>query len=296
MPRASLFARIVPNPVPPPPPVPTTNWRMPKAGSGNAVGRLRGEALVVAVVGVEHQLGSGQIEVVPERLEGGGDARRTARVPWRVPDGDRARPPRGREVGLEPLLLGRARGGGELAVQHDHVPRRADVVAVVALRRVAGDGAVVAEVAGRARRVVVSFAGRRVCPPLVPPPRRAVAVAVVGGGAVWVCVVAQGEYGRVGGRGRHPVDHRRRLLVVGAPANANVTRPDEDLRVGGARQRDGGGPSRRLLESRFLRQSFLRRGGLGTRPVAGDRNEDEQRVGCPRTRRLCRRIVCDSWP
>src|SRR6266566_2414006 len=121
---------------------------------------LRAEALIVAHVRVDDQVGSRSIEVVPERLDrvGGPEAAGGSRVkPGPVPHGERALSRVRREIRPEPLLLRGASGGGDVgadAVEHDDVPG-AEVVAVVTLIRVAGRGPEVVEGTGRAGAGVV---------------------------------------------------------------------------------------------------------------------------------------------
>src|SRR5207237_3574574 len=115
-----------------------------------------------------------------------------------MPHGQGAPPRVGREVGLEPLLLGGSGPGGDvavIAVQHHDVPG-AQVVAVIALVGVAGGGPEIAEVAvARGARVVVTVARRGKGARLVPPPTRVVTRLVPGRSSVGVRVVAQREYG-----------------------------------------------------------------------------------------------------
>src|SRR5205823_12371598 len=102
----------------------------------------------------------------------------------------------------EPLGLGGGRGacdptaGRAIAarVQHDDVPA-APLVAVVALARVAGGSAEVAEVPGRARGGVLAVAGRGHGPGPEGAPERVVPLRELGRGAVLVDVVAQGGDG-----------------------------------------------------------------------------------------------------
>src|SRR2546426_6027350 len=95
-----------------------------------------------------------------------------------MPVGERAALGAGRQIGAQPLLLGRARPVGDLAVQRDDVPR-AEVVTVVALGGITRGRAEVAEVAGRVVAHVVVIAGNRPGAGLVAAPSRGVAVRVV---------------------------------------------------------------------------------------------------------------------
>ena len=130
------------------------------------------------------------------------------------------------EVGLEPLLLGRAGAVRDVRVQGDDVPI-AQVVAVIALRGVAGRRAEVAEIAGGAGRVVIVVARCRPGARFVPTPGRAVAVRVVGARAIGVGVVAQGENGA-----RDGVQQVRGERIRVHRAIGDVAGPDEDDRAG----------------------------------------------------------------
>src|SRR5207302_10680274 len=120
---------------------------------------LGGEALVDVVVADEDDVGSRVLERLPQRLHhrlAPDPAGAEARV---VPVGERASRPMGGEVAPEPLVLRRGGGaaaGNELAVrvEDDDVPS-ADLVAVVALRRVSRRGAKIRVVPGRAGSVVI---------------------------------------------------------------------------------------------------------------------------------------------
>src|SRR5437879_10611070 len=79
------------------------------------------------------------------------------------------------EIGAQPLLLRRARGLRDVAVKGDDVPV-AQVVAVVALRRIARGRTEVAEIAGGPGRAVLVVAGDRPGARLVPAPGGGVAV------------------------------------------------------------------------------------------------------------------------
>ena len=175
-------------------------------GVERALRRLRGEALVLVDVAVEHHVGARVVEVLPERLHRGpADARGgEARV---VPVGQRARVGVRGQVGPQPGLLWRA---GRAAadpragrVEHDHVPG-ADVVAVVVLpaharRPVVGAHPVeVVEVAGAVARaaVVLVVAHGGVGDRLQPPPARVVRLQVGVEHALLVLRVAQRQHGR----------------------------------------------------------------------------------------------------
>src|SRR5438105_5399988 len=85
------------------------------------------------------------------------------------------------EIGAQPLLLRRARGLREVAAKGDDVPV-AQVVAVVALRRIAGGRTEVAEIAGGPGRAVLAVGGGRPGARLVPAPGGGVPVGGHGGG------------------------------------------------------------------------------------------------------------------
>ena len=177
----------------------------------------------------------------------------------------------GREVGLEPNLLGRSHCGGHearIAVQHHDVPR-AEVDAVVALGRIAGRGAEVVEVRdGRGARIVFVIADHRIRTGLVAAPGRVVTVLEVGGRAVGIGVVAQGEDGALRG-----VEHRRRGLVVGAVAPRDVAGQEQR----GARGRLAHGHDRlpRTRCAVFVRHRHGR--GVGARRGVGVGRAD---AGC----------------
>src|SRR2546430_2426441 len=145
---------------------------------------------------VDDQLCMGGVEVVPERLHGrrGRGRGRRGRVETRVvPQREYALLGGGREVGLEPGLLRRARGcrdEARVAVQHDDVPG-AQVVAVVSLGGVACGRPEVAEVSGRrGARVVVVIAGHGVGARLVAAPAQIVTGLLVCGRPAWIGGVA----------------------------------------------------------------------------------------------------------
>src|SRR5207249_5063639 len=138
----------------------------------------------------------------------------------------------------QPLLLRRAGGHGDAgaaAVQHDDVPG-AEVVAVVALRRIAGGGAEVAEVPRGAGCLVIALPRGRLRAGLVPAPGRVVALVLRRRAAV-ISVVAGREDGpwdpveQVGGG----------VVVAGLVATRDVARAHQRRRAGGR-----GGARRRL--------------------------------------------------
>ena len=144
---------------------------------------------------------------------------------------------RGRgEVGAQPRLLRRARGGGDVgavAVQHDDVPG-ARVEAVVTLGRVTRGGAEIAEVAGsRAARVVLVIAEHRCRTGLLPSPRRVVAVVVYRRRTAGIGGITEGEDGP-----RHGIENGGRRFVVAAVAAGNIAGAHQH---DGRRCRDGGG-------------------------------------------------------
>ena len=111
-----------------------------------------------------------------------------------MPVGERAALGARREIGEQPLLLGRARPMGDLAVQRDDMPG-AEVVTVVALGGITRRGTEVAEVAGRVVTHIVVIPGDRPSARLVAAPGGRVAVRVVATRPVRVGVVAQHEDG-----------------------------------------------------------------------------------------------------
>src|SRR5439155_1008491 len=118
----------------------------------------------------------------------------------------------------------------------DDVPS-AEVVAVVALRRIAGGGAEVAEVPRGAGRLVIALARSGLRAGLVPAPARVVALLVLGKRAAVIGVVAGREDGpwdpveQVGGG----------VVVAGLVATRDVARAHQRRRAGGR-----GGARRRL--------------------------------------------------
>ena len=131
----------------------------------------------------------------------------------------------------------RSRRSRAVAVQRVDAPC-AQVVRVVAGLRVAGGGAEVGEIAGRAGRVVLVVARRRPCPDQLPAPGRGVAVPELAGGAVGVDVVP--ERGDRPGQG---IQQLRRRLVAARRAGRDVAGADEDRRgrFGGLLGRGRGG-------------------------------------------------------
>ncbi len=183
-------------------------------------------------------------------------ARGIARV---VPHGDRAGGGMRREVLPQPLLLGRSRVAAAdlraVAVDHDQVPL-AEVVAVVALRGIAGRRAEVVEVAAGVRRAVLVVADDRARARLEAAPGRAVAVGELPGRAVFVGVVAERE--------DRPVDVLEQVRGLGGGterlAVGDVAGPDDDGVRGGRllRAQDGRGAERQDAQRRGER-SFHRR-------------------------------------
>ena len=166
----------------------------------------RGEALIDMVMTDQQDVDAGGVQVVPQRLErlvirGAGAVARL------VPQGDDVLGAVGGEVGLQPQLLGRARGAATddqlaLAVEVDDVPvARGDVVAVVVLavrigRAGAEVGAIRREGLGRGARapVVVAGYGSGACLDGAAP-AGLVAVRVIGRGPGRIDVVAGGPDG-----------------------------------------------------------------------------------------------------
>src|SRR6266498_887026 len=126
-----------------------------------------------------------------------------------------------------------------LAVEDDHMPSGANVVAIVSAVCWAGGRSEVAEVAARAAGDPLMVAGGRAGARLGATPRGVVAVRVLGLRPAEVGVVARGEY--VAG---HAVEEQRGRLVARIVAFGDVTRADEH-RVAARRGCEGPGrPSR----------------------------------------------------
>jgi hypothetical protein len=132
----------------------------------------------------------------------------------------------GREIRHKPLLLRRTLSASShlraVAVQRDDVPA-ALIVAVVALGRVPGGGTEIVEVAGSPRRVVLVVARRRLGAGLVPTPGGVVAVGELGGRAIIVGVVAEGE-----DRSPDSVEQVSGGLIAPAGAASDIARSDQD--------------------------------------------------------------------
>src|SRR5207302_4886901 len=166
------------------------NAALPARGT---VGRLRREALVVVLVPGEDDVGTVIVQRLPQRLRYGRAQMRGAGTESRdVPVGEGALRRVRREVGAEPLLLGRACAHVDLGVQRYDVPA-AEIVAVVALAGVAGGDAEVTEIARRPGLLIVVVARHRVRALAVAAPAGREAILVVRIGAVRVGVVAQQE-------------------------------------------------------------------------------------------------------
>ena len=175
---------------------------------------LQREALVHVGVPVQDDVGSVVVEVLPERGHAAVRPDAAGRVERFVPVRELARAGMGGEIGAQPRLLRRpgpaAADLNAVRVQHVDVPA-AEVVAVVALRGVAGERAEEAVVAGGVRRHVVVVPGRRLRGGLVDAPVRRVAVRVLVHGAALVRVVAERDDG---GPGVLPEHLPRRLVRV----------------------------------------------------------------------------------
>src|SRR5882724_7968769 len=165
----------------------------PLGGVEDGCGRLRGEPLVVPRVRVQHHVGVRGVQVVPQRQHRRADGGRAGVKRRQMPVGERALRGGGGQVRLEPQLLRRTRRHGGRAVQRDDVPG-AQVVAVVALGRIARGRAEVAVVARRAGGGVLSIARHGEGPPLLPPPGRVVAIGIGGAVARRADVVARSEH------------------------------------------------------------------------------------------------------
>ena len=206
---------------------------------GRAVRLHRREPLVEVAVPVHDDIGVRRVQIVDERPRArerrpAGAAPTGRGVERMVVVGERALVRVGGEIGLQPCVLRRPAGGGDVAVQHHHVPR-AQLVAVVALAGFARGRAEVGEVPGGARGVVVVIARRRPGARLVAAPGRRVAAGELGAGPVGHHVVAQGEH-RPGNR----VQQLRGRLIVVVAALRDVARPGDELRWVGRHESRGG--------------------------------------------------------
>ena len=163
-----------------------------------------------------------------------------------VPVGERAGVGVRGEVGPQPLLLHRPGGAAHdraVRVERDEVPR-ADVEAVVPLRRIAREGAEVLVVARGVGGVVLVVAGNGLRARPDATPRRVVRGRVLRVRAVLVLVVAERQHGRV--VGTDELVRRRELATLRSGALAavvvgvrRVTRDvagGRDLRVGRRRR------------------------------------------------------------
>src|SRR5439155_25380618 len=147
-----------------------------------------------------------------------------------------------------PQLLDRRCGGSggdqaaAAAVQHGDVPGP-EVVAVVAVLRIPGGGAEVAEVPGRVGRLVIPFTGRRLGARFVQSPARLVALLVLRERAVVVGGVAGCEHGA-----RDAVEQGGGRRRAGYAALGDVPRADQ--RGGALRRGQAGRWRRRALRGR----------------------------------------------
>ena len=199
----------------------------------------------------------------------------------------------GREIGSQPLLLQRARCVRHVAVQGDDVPI-AEVVAIVALRWIAGRRAEVPEIAGGSGSAVLVVARNRPGPSFLPAPRRSVAVRVVGARTVGVRVVAGDEH-----RAGDGVEQVRREGIPVQAAVGDISGPNkygtacgDDLDDRGIRPREalivrdrgayGIQAHRRVHMPCGDRRSRARRSPTGRRAVAPrDRVGPRGSVGTP---------------
>ena len=200
-----------------------------------------------------------------------------------------------REVRAQPLLLRRAGVHRHVVVDHDDVPL-AQIVAVVALRRVTRRCAEVAEVPGGTRRVVLVVADRRPGAGFVSPPGGVVAGRVIGRRAILVGVVAQREHGA-----GNAVEQGGGRFVAARRARRDVARSDQGHRAA-AGDGDGRGPAlplaRRRDRGRARRQGRHQaaaahggHGGVGARPR--DRPPGEKvAAGVPQRRGELERLSC----
>ena len=178
-----------------------------------AVGVLRPESLVVVLVSAEDDIRAVVGQRLPDRLhEGLVAVRRAGAEPRMVPVRQRAGGGVGGKIRAQPGLLRRsgaaAADGRAVAVERDDVPR-ADLVAVVPQRRVAGGRAEIAVVAARVRRHVVMVAGRGTRVGFARSPGRVIAVRELARGSGVVDGIAE-QRDRAGQRGE---DARRRLVA-----------------------------------------------------------------------------------
>ena len=188
---------------------------------GDAIGGLRREPLVVAAVGVDHELHARGVQVVPHGLQGAADGAYAGKEAREVPVGELALGGARREVVLEPHLLGGAGAHVEVAVQHDDMPG-AQVVAVVTLVLLSRGPAEVVEVARGVLGVVFDVARGRPGARFLRPPGGVIAVLVIRARPVGGGVVAGREHGA-----GNPPKQLRRLLVAGARARRDVAGTDE---------------------------------------------------------------------
>ena len=188
----------------------------------NAVGSLRCEALVGVVVAADDELGARVVEDLPEGVHVEDRPMDVARAEeWCVEDDGRTACGVLGEILLEPVDLRRVRQAAAdeeiaLRVEGDDVPR-AEVVAVIALRRIAGRAVPVAEVPGGARRAVFVAADCRLCPRLMAAPCGVVALIKLRRGAVLVSKVSGRHHGA-----RQAVEERSRGRVAGGVAPGDV--------------------------------------------------------------------------
>src|SRR5450432_310941 len=198
-----------------------------------AVGILRGEAFVIVVVAVDDDVGSGLEECIPERLHERVVTVLAAGAEQRlVPVSESAAVSGTSEILREPLALGRVGVAPSdlvaFAVDDDDVPG-SEIVAVVALFRVAGGGAKIARIAGSAVAVVFVIADSGPCAILEPPPGGTVTIRELLVGTIRIGEVADGEDGawnlvdELGGG----------FSTIELAARGDVTGADEDW-VGGS--------------------------------------------------------------
>src|SRR5215472_1465618 len=141
---------------------------------GSPIGPLRGEAFVVVVVAVEHDVGAGLIEVVPEVFHLGAVSVLVARAEQRyVPKRQRATRGVLLKILSQPLFLrgslAAAANRRTLTVQGDDVPG-SEIKAVITATRVARRLSKVSKVAGRTRRVILVITRRGTGAIFVPSP------------------------------------------------------------------------------------------------------------------------------
>ncbi len=248
---------------------------------------LRREPLVIVIVPVEHHVGAGRIQDIPERLDRQVRSMGAGAISRMVPISEDIGLCVRSEVGPEPRHLGRAGAATAdrraVRIQDYDVPG-ADVVAVPALRRVPGARPEVPEIPSCPRRVVVVVACGRPGAVAVAAPGRPVTVTELHAGAVRIGVVAQRE-----DSAGDPVEQRRGRRIGGRRACGDVAgtyqdgvrragdRDTDDARPQQHRERDGKAPAGhvpRPWRCRSLREEPDRRWSVASHPPSIDRGSE----------------------